>query len=648
MSNTQNLISPTVLNYLEQTKNTESLDVGINGMKDLLAPPSYDFSNADYVRIDDTFVKSFSISDYPEVTHVRWLEDIFHYDGDMDVNMSIVPADTSEARKMLNKYITQNKTQLMGDLKRGSIADENLLRNKIGKLEYFRDNLERGIEKMFYTNITFSLFEQNESELLKNSERIQRNADGKSIDIDDLTLRQDAGYLTMLPIGKNYLTKEARLLTTGGLVSLFPFYQGNVYHPNGVMVGENLRTNEPVLIDFFDHNLTGGNSNTTVFARSGKGKTFFVRLLTLRNALDDVQTVIIDPEDEYKDITEAVEGSYVKISPTSDTILNPFDLEAETDEETGEVYVDIDTKVVDILNLTQVMSGGAVNEMLRAGVMKVIRELYTKRGFTRNPDTLYVPAEQYDPETGRLVGKHEKLKDMPTISEFIEALEDYSRTTDDTGAHAYMGIAQTLKTFRADSVGFGLFDGQTSKGLRNLRRAPIITFNIKELEGSILRPVGMYVVLNWAWEKFGKKNNQQKKVIVCDEAWMLTKENSSAEFLENTSRRARKRNTGLFVVSQNFKDFKRNQTTEAVLTNSSINIFLGQDTQDLPLLQSSFNLSEGELNFLGTADRGEMLIRLREGTERVTAKGNPNDIEMLYIEPKLKDKLKEYQRMMEE
>ena len=401
----------------------------------------------------------------------------------------------------------------------------------------------------------------------------------------------------------------------------------------------NLRTWTPILIDFYDRKKLN-NSNITVIGQAGSGKTFFVSLLTMRSALRGVRTVIIDPEGEYQKLTVALGGAHIYLGAESKENINPFDIEEEDvlDEDgfpTGVKIVKVNNKASDILNLIAVMAGGLTGGQ-RSIVSQITQNLYYERGITEDAKSLYVKDPYFDPVTKNFY--HDGMKKpMPTFSDFHSALDEYGRREAD---EEIIKLASALKMFKKGGI-YGLFDCHTSQNLNNFASAPIVTFNISSLEEDILRPIGMYVALTWTWEKFIKKNHHIKKRIVCDEAWMLVSKNMAgsdftAQFLENASRRIRKRNGGLLVASQNFTEFAESSQGRAVLTNAVVNIFLHQDSTDIDLLQDTFKLSDGEKLFLLKAKRGEILIRIHG--ESSIAYVVPFDFEKKLIEKKTLNK----------
>lgn len=595
--------------------------------KDFIAPPSIDRSREDCLKIGNKYCRSFIVNGFPSIVQVGWLDDLFNSDGDMDTAIYVQPADDREALDELTAKITQFEAQLDIEMKRGNIRNITKLQATIEQLYDQRRKLEQNYENLFYIHIVSNLYENSLESLDKQTQKLTNRLKGRKIDLLPMYLRQEDAYKSGLPFGVNFIKDKMRNFNSGALTACFPFYNSEVSHKNGVFIGINLSTMTPVLIDFYDRSILN-NSNASVFGQAGSGKTFFVSLLTLRSALKGVRTVIIDPEGEYRKLTQALGGAYIKLSPESKTYINPFDIEEELDPDEGVKKVDIKTKVSDLLNLIVVMVGGVDSEQ-RSIVSSILTDLYNKDfGITEDPESLYEDDLLFDDERDEL--GYRVRKTMPTLSDLHAKLEAYAQEANNENI---MRLANTLKMFVKGGI-YDLFDHQTSPELREFSNAPIVSFDVSQLEEGTLRPIGMYVALSWTWEKFVKKNRHIKKRIVCDEAWMLVNKNMAgsaytATFLENCARRIRKRNGGLLVASQNFVEFADNPQGKAVLTNTICNIFLRQNSTDIDAVQETFKLSEGEKIFLSTAKRGEMLIKMNEESSVAFALAFPYEAELI-------------------
>lgn len=623
------------LNKDGENKENRLLDNGMFALKDLLAPPSFDRSNPEYVVVGKKYVRNFVMQGFPQQAYVTWLDDLYNCEGDIDTIIHIEPSDDRVALDSLTNKITQFESQLAIEQEKGNIRNLTRLRDTIVGLYEERSKLERNTEKLFQIQIGCNLYADSKEELDKETQKIDNKLRGRKIYMMPLYLRQDEGYKSVSPYGKSYVEDMFRNFNSGALTACFPFYNNEVFHENGVFCGVNLNTWTPVMIDFYDRKKLN-NSNITVIGQAGSGKTFFVSLLTMRSAIRGIRTVIIDPEGEYRKLTEALGGAHIYLAPESDENINPFDIEEsdKVDEDglpIGGKEVLIKEKVSDVLNLIAVMAGGLTGGQ-KSIVSQLTMQLYNDIGITENPKSLYISEPYFDKKTKQLF--HDGMKKpMPTLSDLHEKLDEYGR------AHENLEIehlVNTLKMFVKGGI-YDMFDCHTSESLTNFTNNPIVTFNISKLEESVLRPIGMYVALTWTWEKFVKKNPHVKKRVVCDEAWMLVSKNMAgseftAQFLENSSRRIRKRNGGLLVASQNFTEFANSIQGQAVLKNAVVNIFLGQDSTDADALKETFKLSDGEILFLMKAKRGEMLVRIHGESSIVLA--IPFDNEKKLIEKK--------------
>lgn len=587
---------------------------GMYNKRDMIAPSAFhrgDAKDGDWVKVGGKFVRPFVMHKFPASARVQWLDQLYNYPGDIDTAVYIQPADEREAMSELTQKIIEVETQIIEENEAGRVKRITELQSQKEKLYTQRMQLEENHERLFYVQIASNLYANSMDQLDKEAEELQSALGGSNMQLMPTWLRQDEGYKTALPYGKSYLEDKFRNFNTGAASTTFPFYNSEIIHPNGVLIGSNKSSNTPIIMDFFDKNEVV-NPNINVIGKSGAGKTFFVSLLTMRSAARGIRTVIIDPENEYGPITRALGGGYLKISRNSQHFLNPFDIESEwlEDELTGEKYevVDVHEKVAELLNLVAVMAKG-ISEDMETVVSEVLFQTYQEAGINKDPESLYMKDDLFDEETEEFYAEG-KPKPMPTFSDFHRLLERRGKQDND---QEIINLATTLRKFTRGQLN-DMFDRQTSEELRNLKDAPVITFDVSGLEENLLRPIGMYVVMQWTWEKFVKKNQHFRKRVVCDEAWMLLNtgmvgHEMTGKFLENMARRIRKRNGGLLVASQNFREFVQSKEGLAVLNNSETKFLLGQAKNDREAVQAQFRLSEGEIAYLTQADKGEFLVK---------------------------------------
>lgn len=606
---------------------------GVPSLKDLIAPASFDRSSPDHMQVGDKFVRNFIIAGFPRQIAVGWANALYNYEGDLDLALHINPTDERTAMDELTSKITQFEAQLATEMEKGSNRNITRLRSQIEDLYQERIKAEQNYISLFSIQMIMNLFTNNLEQLNKETQLLENSLKGRKIKLMANYLRQDMGYKSALPFGCSWLNRNYRNFNSEALTACYPFYNAEISHPTGVFVGVNNQTQTPIYIDFYDRKLLN-NGNTTVFGTAGSGKTFMVSLLTMRSVLKQIRTAIVDPEGEYKIITQALGGVNIEIKPGG-VIPNPFDLEDEEEVDdygypTGRKVVRLQEKISDLLNLIGVMCGGLEREQISL-LSLVLADTYKGFGMTESPESLYTDDVVLNDE-GEFI-HHGQKKVMPTLSDFHERLVLASKQD---GNECLIPVANSLQMFIKTGV-YGLFDTQTSPELVNMKAAPVITFDVSSLEDKVLRPIGMYIALTWCWEKFAKKDLAIKKRIVCDEAWMLVKKEMAgseftAQFLENTARRIRKRNGSLLVASQNFKEFADNPQGQAVLTNTTVNIFLRQNATDIDDVQSVFKLSDGERNFMLSATKGNFLLKMQE--ESTTGYAMAFDYERFLIEKK--------------
>lgn len=618
-----------ILDIEKEEEVNKPLSKGARVLKDLLAPSGFDRSDESCIKMGDRCSRSFVVSGYPNVVQVGWLDSLYNSEEDLDISFHVMPTDDRSALDELNMEITKQEAQLQHELRSGSIKNLGILQNKIQQLYEQRTKLEQNIERIYHSCVTATLYTKSVEELDKATYRLRHTLGARKIDIMDLYLRQDEGYKSTLPIGVNYLEDQHRAINTGGLVASFPFYNGEISHRNGIFLGLNMVTGTPMYLDMYDRSVLD-NGNMTVFGKSGSGKTFLVSLMTARSVLKGISSAIVDPEGEYIKLTKALGGRHVTVAPGSKTRINPFAISEEYDPELKKVVVNVKNKISDVLNLIAVMAGGFDPEQ-RSVVSLVLKDLYlVDWGINEDPKSLYNERESYNSETKEFIYAGERKK-MPTLSDFYNKLVKYVQMNPQQNLKS---LVNSLTMYTKGNV-YDLWDCQTSEDLENLEEYPIITFDVSRLEDPLLRSIAMFSTLTWIWESWVKKDHEKMKRIIVDEAWMMVDSSMAgseytASFLNVAARRCRKRKAGLLVASQSFHEFVSNPKGLAVLMNASVNMFLRTEAIAIDSIQETFKMSDGERNFLMSAKKGQVLIRM--GEESCVGYVVPFDYEKQLIE----------------
>ena len=592
-----------------------SLELNKSTLKDLLAPSGIDASHYDYLEIFSKisrFARSFYLTTIPrQATFPYFLSGIYEF-GDINASVYITPISETTSQNQLNKQIVELQSERYVAHDRGDINRESVLSTKQAEAEALRDQIAAGYNKLFDATILCTLFAYNKNELDKLSELLAMEASKNLLGLKAAWALQEEAFQSNLPLNNNKMSRK-HTFDRGSMATVFPFVNAEAGHNMGVPIGINKQTGLPIIFDNFSSTLT--NYNMIIFGKSGAGKSVTIKTIMARSAiLMGVENLVLDAEGEYVVVAEALRGINVNIGPKSSTIINIFDIETEIvkDEITGkERYaLNVENKVEDVTQALLTMARGAtkseeVNELTKQIIAEIVAEEYADKGITSDPSSLYTGSviDMGDGDTTK------KKKDMPTVSSWYERLEKKAAENDnDTYQYHYDYLIKVMKQFCKKFDGqMAYFDGQSTFEL--LDDCPFININISELEERFARPLAQQILLSWIWEKYVKKNSEDKnraksKRVLIDEAWMLLPYPEAVDFLNTMSRRARKRNVSLTVVSQKFQDFYENKSVQVVLTSADTKLFLAQDKSEISYLKEVFKLSEGEENFLLTCQRG--------------------------------------------
>lgn len=599
--------------FEEEQKENSLLHKGDRTIDELLAPVFIDRSNEDEIIINDLHARTSSIVGMRDTLTVGWLDDILSSPEDIDFTHYICPTEERIALQELTKQITQYEAQLGIEYERGQNKRTTELPAKIRKLYEQREKIESNIENLYMSEIFYTLYANSKNELDKETEKISSRLNGKRIITTPLLLRQDDAYKSCLPYGKQFVSRYSRNFNTGSLVASFPFYNSEVSHEYGTFIGLNMNTRGPIYLDMFNKQLLY-NANMNVLGISGIGKSFFVTIFLGREVLNNVKCAIVDVEGDFKEVTRALSGSYVMISQQSKFRINPCDIEEEDvldefDAPTGQKIVDIKSKCAELLNLIVIMCQGVLEPDNFASVTEAILKSYSDLGITTDPESLFIQSDYFDEQTGKMIFGKVK-KSMPQLSSIYNNLEEIAK---EKKKESLFKVLDAFKLFIRGGI-YDLFDCQTSREI-DFKSSPITNFDVSKLDDDILRPIGMYIAMSHIWTKFVCKDITQKKRVVCDEAWILLKSSMagsrySASFLENCSRRIRKRNGGLLVASQKLREFENCPEGQAILSNAYVKCIFRQDEVDIDVVKRAFRLSDGESDFLRKANQGEMLLKV--------------------------------------
>lgn len=610
-------------------------------IKELLAPSGIDASNVDYLRIISNvtrYARSFYISSLPRACTFPYLFRDLYMFGDINTSIYIKPIAESRSQNELNRVISELETERIVASDRGKINRESILAQKRFETEQLRDQIAAGFNKLYEASIVSTLFAYNLEDLDRMTKMLSNEMSKTLVGVKTAWAFQEEAFQDNLPLMENKI-KKIHTFDRPSMGTVFPFLTSEVGHATGVPLGFNAQTGVPILFDNFHSSLT--NYNMVIFAKSGAGKSVTMKTLISRSSvLMGIESLALDAEGEYYAVAEALGGINVVISPSSQTIINLFDIEIEKvkDEITGKEreVLNIENKVEDVTQALITMAKGStrseeVNELTKQIIAEAVTEEYAALGINSNPQSLYEAADTND-----LLSKRKKK--MPTIGSWYKRMERKAAQNEnkDYQFH-YSYLLKVMKQYIREYDGqMAYFDGQSTFEL--LEGAPFINLDISQLEERFARPLAQQILLSWIWEKFVKKNSEdrtkatQKRVIV-DEAWMLLPYPEAVDFLNKMARRARKRNVSLAIISQRFQDFYEKPEAQAVLTSSDTKLFLAQDKSEIEYLKEVFKLSEGEANFLITCTKGQGLLKV--GSDTAILQITPTKKEFEFVETNL-------------
>ena len=614
-------------------------------IKELLAPSGIDASNIDRLEIISNtkrYARSFFVSQLPRMcTFPELFRDLYLF-GDINTSIYITPIKEERSQNELNRVINELETERIVAMDKGNINRESTITQKRMEAEQLRDEIAAGFNKLYEASVVSTLFAYNLEDLDRDTKMLISEMSKTLVNVKTAWGMQEEAFQSNLPLLEDKI-KKTHTFDRNSMGTVFPFTTSEVGHITGVPLGFNKQTGTPILFDNFHPSLT--NYNMVIFAKSGAGKSVTMKTLVSRSSvLMGIESLALDAEGEYTIVAESLGGINVVISPNSQTVINLFDVEVEKvrDEITGRerVVLNIENKVEDVTQALLTMAKGStrsteVNELTKQIIAESVAEEYASLGITNNPNSLYKTANMG--VNGNNLFEKEK-KDMPTIGSWYRRIQEKARDNknEDYQFH-YSYLLKVMRQYVREFDGqMAYFDGQSTFDL--LDGAPFINLDISQLEERFARPLAQQILLSWIWEKFVKKNSEdrkkatQKRVLV-DEAWMLLPYPEAVDFLNKMARRARKRNVSLAIISQRFQDFYEKPEAQAVLTSSDTKLFLAQDKAEIQYLKEVFKLSEGEANFLVTCQKGEGLLKV--GADTAILKIIPTKKEFEFVETNL-------------
>lgn len=536
-------------------------DVNFEEVKKILAPAGLEVSS-NSMKIGNKLVKVYFFFTYPRFLSSGWFEPLINLPELLDISIFINPLDTGLAMKNLRKKAAQVESQISERQEKGLVRDP-LLETALEDIESLRDTLQQAQEKMFTTGVYIAAYAESKEHLDKLETKIISLMESKLVFIKPALFQQLQGYMSILPVADDQLSISTPMNTTP-LSSFFPFVSEDLTSDEGIMYGINRHNNGLVIFDRFSLE----NANQVVFAKSGAGKSYAMKLQIIRSLMLGTDVIVIDPENEYQRLCEAFGGSFFNISLTSDAHINPFDIPIIPEGESpGDV---LRSHIVNLSGLVKLMMGRVTTE--EDGVLdRAITETFASREI--------IPTVDFSHAVAPL------LEDLETVLRNLEGGRN---------------LAERLYKFTKGSFA-GFVNQPTNIDISNR----LIVFSIRDLEEE-LRPIAMYVILNFIWNLIRAK--LKKRILIIDEAWIMMKNEDSATFLFGLVKRARKYYLGVSTITQDVEDFLRSPYGRPIITNSSTQLLLKQAPATIDIVGKAFNLTAAEKDLLLSAEVGTGLF----------------------------------------
>ena len=586
----------------EQAEVEEAFIRGMTTLRDLIAPSSLEIHSS-YFRVGTKYGRTMYVYGYPRELYTGWLSSLINIDEVIDISMFVYPVDTQVVMRNLRKKVTQLEADMSLIHEKGKTRDPGL-EAALQDAEELRDQLQVGAERFFRFGLYVTMYADSLEEMAYVQRKIETMFGQQLVFTKVASAQQEQGLNSTLPQLTDQL-QIRRNMNTGAISTSFPFTSADLSDGKGILYGINMHNNGLVIFDRFSLE----NANMAVFAKSGAGKSFTVKLETLRSMMMGSDVLIIDPENEYQKLADAVGGSYIRLSLNSDVRINPFDLPRVIDSEEADDA--LRANLVTLHGLFRLMLGGfqmtangqvmpALTAAEEADLDQALIDTYARVGITSDPLTHNSPP--------------------PTISELYDTLLHMGGTGP--------GLAQRLRKYTTGTFA-GIFSQQSNIDINN----NMVVFNIRDLEDD-LRPIAMYIVLSHIWNI--TRTIQKKRMLIVDEAWQLMIYDDSANFLFSLAKRARKYYLGLTTITQDVEDFMGSKMGRAIVANSSMQLLLKQSPSAVDVLNDVFKLTEEEQKRLSNFPVGQGLFFAGQNHVHIQIIASPTEQQLINTNPQQK------------
>ena len=553
---------------------------------DVIAPASVEI-DMDYLKINNVYFRTLFISGYPRFVSPGWLEQIINFNSSLDISFFIYPVEGKGVLDDLMRKVAEMEAEIATDIERGKIVDP-ATEAKLGDARLLQEELVKGAEHFYEFGFYVTIRAVDPEQLNHISKQVESTLGSLLVVAKHATLDMDSGLQSTAPFGLDRLSITRNMDTTA-LATTFPLTSAELSGDRGVLYGINSQNGSFIIFDRFSLE----NHNMSVFATSGAGKSYFVKLESVRSLMLGTEVIIIDPEGEYKALADAVGGQNISFSFGSPSKINPFDLSQVYEEKENNLGL----KILSLHSLFKVIMG-QLTPIQEALLDRALVATYKAKGITQDPAT--------------------QSKEAPLMEDLYKIL--IGMETPDA-----LDLAARIEKFVRGSF-VGIFDKQTNIEINN----PFTVFSVKELQDA-LRPVAMFVILDFIWTRV--KKDLKPRLLVVDEAWHMMRFADSAQFLWSIVKRARKYYLGLTTITQDVEDFLNQDIGKAIVTNSALRVLFKQSPAAIDKVGDVFYLSQGERQLLLGANIGEGIFFAGNNHAPITVVASPEEHKLITTKP---------------
>ena len=560
---------------------------GLTSIKDIIAPPAIevDFS---YLKIGQTYFRTLFIAGYPRFVSANWLSPLINFDNALNISLYIYPIKAKGVLEDLRRKIGEMEAEIQTDIQKGQIVNIET-QIKLEDAQSLQKQLAKGSEQFFQFALYITIPAKTKKDLNKTTQQVQSTLGSLMIISKVASLQMEDAFKATIPTCSDKLMITRNMDTTS-LATTFPFTSSELSANEGILYGINEHNGSLIIFDRF----TMENANSLILAKSGAGKSFLVKLEAIRSLMFGTEIIIIDPEREYKNLCQSVNGEYIDFSLNSPAKINPFDLANFYQEEKNELGF----KILSLHSLFKIIMGD-LSPIEEAILDKALVLTYQQKGITADPAT-----QQKEPPL---------MEDLYKVLIGMEQKESNS-------------MAARIEKFIKGSLR-GIFNQKSNIDIKN----PFTVFCIRELEDE-LRPIVIFIILDFIWTKI--KKELKKRLLIVDEAWYLMKNQDSASFLYGIAKRARKYYLGLTTITQDVEDFIASPYGKAIVSNSSIQILMKQSTASIETIGKTFYLSQGEKSLLLSVPVGHGLFFAGNNHVAIKVVASPEEYQFITSNPK--------------